>query len=180
MKGTIWDISPWRADKDLGKAYNDAFKLIGEDDWLCLRDKDTLFLTHDAPKIIESYVDMLPNAGIFTCYTNRISLSSKHQLLQDKIDDRADMRLHIQIAEMKKQKFTYTELHSFISGFLMVISKRTWNDHKFKEGAGCLGIDNEYSQRILDAGLKIVRMNSVYLWHSYRLLNGIHSKKHLL
>lgn len=180
MIGTIHYMTPFSSEKDLGKAYNKCFEVIGENDWVCLRDLDTMFLTHDAPNIIEKYVKQLPNTGIFTCYTNRISLSSSHQLLNpDRIDDRSDIRAHIELAELRRNMVTHTELKSIISGFLMVISKRTWNTHKFDEGQGCLGIDNKYSQRILNSGLKIIRINSLYVWHSYRLLTGVYHRKHL-
>lgn len=182
--------TPFSAHKDLGRAYNYAFKDVWEDyydneHWLCVRDMDTLFLTPDAPNIIQAYVEKYPDTGIFTCYTNRISLASKAQLFNGVID--ADDRIsgHIKKAELLKNKYlptlSATEIDTPISGFLMVINCRVWDKlDGFKEGAGCLGIDNDFSQRVLEAGYKILRMNSIYVWHTYRLLTGISNKKHLL
>lgn len=93
-------MTPFRADKDLGRAYNEAFRLIGDDDWICLRDIDTLFLTHDAPNIIEEYVKDFAHQpiGILTCYTNRIGC--KDQLLNgERSSDNADIKHHLNLAE---------------------------------------------------------------------------------
>ncbi len=178
-------LTPYDSKKDLGRAYNNAFRSlddgwVAEDDWLCLRDIDTLFLTPDAPNIIESYVKKHPDAGILTCYTNRISPASPMQLLNGKFSEDRDILTHIKIAEYQKKVKTSTEINTPISGMLMVISMKTWSEFKFKEGGKCLGVDNIYSQQILDAGLKIIRMDSLYIFHTYRMLNGVKNKTHLL
>lgn len=175
----IHHMTPFRSDKDLGRAYNEAFKLIGDDDWICLRDIDTLFLTHDAPNIIEEYVKMFPEAGILTCLTNRIG--TKEQRTLGFCDPEPNLVKHLNTAEkFAKGKRTFFKTDNPISGFLMVISKRTWMQYKFQEGGKCLGIDTEYSRTILNEGLDIVIMEDVYVWHTYRLLQGISNKKHLV
>lgn len=172
--------TPYAEDKNLGRAYNTAFEDVEERDWVCLRDHDTLFLTPDAISIMHEYTRNFPDTGIFTCRTNRIHPLAKDQLVGGIVSENTDIRYHIQLAEqMRSLGVTVSEINHVISGFLMLISKKTWREIKFPENMKCLGVDNFYSQAILDAGKKIYRMESVYLWHSYRLTNGITNKEHL-
>lgn len=171
--------TPFRRDKNLADAYNFVFeRYCRPNDWVALRDIDTMFLTPDAPNIVEDYINLYPDTGIFTCYTNRLSLHAKDQLYRGMISPNTNILHHIRIAESLKHDRSVTEINRKISGFLMVISFKTWEQFRFR-GSACLGVDNDYSNEILEAGLKIRRMNGLYLWHSYRLLNGINDKKHL-
>lgn len=174
----IHHCTPYRRDKDLGKAYNDCFRMYAKPgDWICLRDIDTLFLTHDAPLIIEKYVEKHPDAGILTCFTNRIG--NKDQRLVPETAS-IDIVTHLKLAKLYSSgDLESTQLEQPISGMLMVISYETWDKIKFTEGNKCLGVDNDYSKRILDAGLKIIRMDDLYIWHTYRLLTGISNTSHL-
>src|SRR5688572_16812150 len=111
-------LTPYRKDKDLGKAYNEAIRdtdcILG--DWICLMDIDVMFLTPDGPAIIEKYIDDLKmnDVGMLTCYTNRVG--SKEQLLAGKISGNTDILHHIRIAEQRKAHSTLTELKDDISG----------------------------------------------------------------
>lgn len=170
--------SPYSLTKNLGQAYNSFMRLIPDGDWVCLHDHDVLFLTPDAIRIIDEYTKKYPDTGIFTCWTNRIGCTD--QRLGKENDDNDSMVDHMIIAEqMKENLFEATELKGVISGFLMVISKKTWNEIKFAETGKALGVDNDYSLRIISSGRKILRMESIYVWHSYRLINGIGDKSHL-
>ncbi len=172
--------TPYRRDKNLGKAYNAEFEKVDLNDWVCLRDLDTLFLTQDAPNIIENYTEQFPQTGIFTCYTNRISPLAKDQLFDKRLFNETNIVRFLKSAENIKQNNTVQEITTPISGMLMVISKRTWLKFPFPEDGKCLGVDNIYSKTILDSGLKIYRMNAILIWHSYRILNGVANRKHLL
>jgi GT2 family glycosyltransferase len=173
-------LTPFRLDKNLGRAYNEAISLIPEGDWACLMDYDTLLLTPDAVNIIHGYAAAYPDAGIITCLTNRISPKNSHQLLTGAVMEESDIRRHIARAEEQK-RFLYEarEVDKDISGFLMLIKKSTWNEHKFNDSGKCLGVDTEYNRRIRAAGLKILVAQGLYVFHIYRLMNGIQDKKHL-
>ena len=169
-------LAPYRSDKNLGKAYNDAMELIPDGEWAILHDHDVLFLLPDTITMIEEYTKKFPEAGILTCYCNRIGNSD--QLLYP-MSNNSDILHHINIAEDTKQNlFNATEISAPISGFLMVINKRVWQEVKFREGFP-LGIDNDFSNRVAETGRKIYRMNSVYVFHTYRLKNGVKDKSHL-
>lgn len=172
--------SPYRPDKNLGKAYNDFMRLLPEDYWGCLTDIDVNFLTPDAGTILHEYTNRFPDAGILTCFTNRISPLSNMQLLGGTISDNPDNTIHIKLAEAQRD-FLYevTPIEKDISGFLMMVNKKTWNKHPFPELNKPLGVDTYYGRSIRAAGLQILRMDGLYVWHTYRLLNGINHKEHL-
>lgn len=166
--------------KDLGLAYNQAMAMIPDDSAACLCDLDTCFLTPDAGWILEEYMNRNPDAGILTCFTNRISPLSKGQLLDSTISDNTDIKHHVQVAEFQKKfLFETSEINRDISGFLMVVSKKVWQQHPFPELGKAIGVDTHYGRAIRAAGLKILLMQGLYIWHTYRLLNGITDKKHL-
>lgn len=172
---------PFAEDKNLGRAYNLAFEGVPEGDWVCLIDHDILFLTPDAINLMYEYTRSFPETGIFTCYASRIHPLSKDQLLNEQVSENTSFDFHEQIAyNQKRFGITVSEINHMISGFLMLVSKKTWNEIKFSESGKCLGVDNDFSQKVLERGKKIYRMNSLYVWHSYRLKNGIKDKTHLI
>ncbi len=174
-------ITPYDLNKNLGKAYNEAFSLIGDEDWVCLTDYDVLFLTPDAPAIVTEYVKRYPETALFTCYTNRVHPSSTEQLLGEVIQDNSDVRVHIEKAErVKNNLYTVTQIHKNVSGMLMVMSKRQWKQTPFVEDLKCLGVDTELSKKLRERGQPVMRMNGLYVFHTYRIMNGIRDKSHLL
>lgn len=174
-------LIPYSTEKNLGKAYNESMGRLNDDEWGCLHDIDVCFLTPDAGMILENYAACYHGAGILTCFTNRVSPLSRMQLLSGVIDENMDMRRHIKLAQSQKQyAYQATEIKGDISGMLMMISKRVWNEFKFSENLQCLGVDTEYNRRIRAAGLKIFRMDALYVFHLYRIMTGIHNKKHLV
>jgi GT2 family glycosyltransferase len=171
---------PFAEDKNLGKVYNQAFEDVDERDWVCLLDHDVLLLTPDVIRIMGEYTRSYPETGIFTCFTNRIHPLSFDQLLDGKINESTCIKYHSERAyNQKRFGVQVTEINHVISGFLMLISKKTWREIKFSESGKCLGVDNDFSASVLEIGKKIYRMDSVYVFHTYRLMNGLTNKDHL-
>lgn len=171
---------PFAEDKNLGRAYNQAFEDVEERDWVCLMDHDVMLLTPDAIGLMHEYARSFPETGIFTAFTNRIHPLSSDQLLDGRINENTCVKYHSERAyNQKRFGIKVTEINHIISGFLMMVSKKTWREIKFPEHGKCLGVDNEFSQKILEAGKKIYRMDSLYVFHMYRLINGITNKEHL-
>jgi GT2 family glycosyltransferase len=175
--------TPYSSDKNLGKAYNKFFNLLPSGEWGCVRDLDTCFLTPSSIMVIEKYVKLFPETGIFTCYTNRVGylpgVYKTNQVYQDRVDENSNMLDHIQIAQkLEGGELTVTEIDNVISGMLMVVKKEIWElVGGFPDGL--LGIDNEFSKKVLDLGMKIYRMDNVYIWHTYRIWKNIRDKSHL-
>lgn len=171
-------LKPYSIEKKLGVAYNEEMSRLPEDDWACLMDYDTMFLTPDCGYILHEYAKLLPDAGLLTCYTNRIHPKADQQLLHG-VSDNFDAKFHAQLAyNQKRELFKFTELKREVSGFLMMVSKKTWNEIKFDEFHNCLAVDNEYCWALFNAGKKIYRMDGLYVFHLYRP-NDITDKSHL-
>jgi GT2 family glycosyltransferase len=171
-------LKPYSTEKNLGKAYNQAMSMIPDGDWACLMDYDTMFLTSDCGMILDEYAKLLPDAGLLTCYTNRIHPKADQQLLGEVSTD-FYVLTHYEIAKQQRNfLYQYTELSREVSGFLMMVNKSTWEDCKFNESGKCLGVDNEYCWALFDKGKKIYRMDGLYVWHTYRPYD-ITDKSHL-
>jgi len=180
----ILDVIPYSTEKNLGKAYNEAMRLVGDDDHVCFRDGDTCWLTPDYGIHLAEYVRLYPNA-ILTCWTNRINERAEQQAPGWR--DCPDMVTHLKIAETAKDNlYKVSTLHGFVSGFCMVVPKKVWNDHKFAEQQvyedrgphNLLGVDNDFTNRVRHAGVPVLRRDGLYIWHTYRLLDN--SKQHLM
>lgn len=174
-------LTPYRTDKDLGKAYNDACALIPKGDWICLMDIDCMFLTPDAPELMQKYVDKWPETGVFTALCNRVSPLSFEQLWGGKPSNDADMLHHIEIAQLLVSNNPTVKplLRGEISGYLMLFSRETWEQNPFDEGIGCLAVDTFWSRRIVASGKDIKVMQNIYVWHTYRIWKSITDKTHL-
>ena len=196
----IYDCIPYSTDKNLGKAYNDFMALLPEGSHACFRDGDTCWLTPDYGVHLAEYVRLYPNA-ILTSWTNRINEKAEQQwkgkvndydadkdiVVDEYARDCVNMKYQIGVAEdLKQNLYQVTPLHGFVSGFCMVVSKDVWNNHKFAEKQvyedrgphNLLGVDNDFTNRVRGAGVPVLRMDGLYIWHTYRLLDN--SKKHLL
>lgn len=171
--------TPYRSDKNLGKAYNEIMQLLGDKDCACFTDGDTSFLTPDFGTIIENYTRQYPDA-VLTCKTNRIHKLSKQ--LDGEIDDHCNIKELIIKAAQRKHLTTVTEImpNEGMSGLLMVVSKKIWAEVPFIENKGCLGVDSQFRIDLHKAGKKIYIMDGVFIFHQYRLLNGAGYKQHLL
>jgi len=138
--------------------------------------------------VIAEYVKLYPDAEL-TCWTNRINEKAEQQY-KDVYRDSADMVYHMKIAaDLTKQPLSVTALHGFVSGFCMVVPKKAWSlvggfaEKQVYEDRGphnLLGVDNDFTNRVRAAGVQILRMNNLYIWHTYRLLTGDADKSHLL
>lgn len=152
---------------------------IPEGDTALITDIDVLLLTPDIPAIIEAYAARYPEA-VLTCLTNRISPLSRFQLYDNSISSNSDIRYHIELAErLKAFPKTVTKVTGDISGFLMVIPKSVWQQCPFEESGKCLGVDTYWNRKVRAKGIDILRMDTVYVWHTYRIMTGIGNKNHL-
>jgi GT2 family glycosyltransferase len=172
-------VIPYCLDRKYGKACNEAMSKYDRNDWVVIMDYDVMLLTPDTIRHINEYTQFYPDAGMFTCLTNRVG--NKDQLINRQMSDNDSIRHHIHKARQMEQEGLYdcTELTKPVSGMLMVIKKSTWDHTKFNEDLKCLGVDNDYHKRLNQMGKKVLLMNGIYVWHTYRLELGVKNKKHL-
>lgn len=174
----VHHIIPFSLEKDLGKAYNDAMMLIPDHEAAMFTDYDVMLLHPKQKEQIEIYANTNVDA-IFTCFTNRI-----HQLSRQNYFDipsiNTDIIYHNGIAEkLLMDERSITELKENISGFLMVIPKDVWLRCSFIETGTCIGVDTAFFKKAISKGIRIFRMNNIYVFHYYRLHKSITDKSHL-
>lgn len=175
----IYYFTPYSKIKDLGKEYNHYMRLIGEDDSACFLDGDVAFLVPEFGSIIERYSELYPSA-VLTARTNRIHRLSRQ--LDGEMDEECNMRELIKKAEGRKHLTSVTEIKNGegLSGFLMVVPRKIWKEVPFKEGIGLLGVDSQFRIDLHLAGVPTLIMDALFVFHSYRLLNGHSFKNHLV
>lgn len=174
-------ICPYRTDRNLGRAYNEAMARIPDGDWAVICDWDVLFLLPETISHIQGYVDRFPDTAIFTCYASRSHVNSVAQMLPNGCSNNDSILYHTDIARKQTEKlYQVTNINRVISGYVMVISKATWKKYHFIDNGACLGVDTDLSKRLLREGKPIRRMDGVYVWHTYRLFSDIKDTSHLI
>ena len=131
---TIHYLTPGRADKDIGKAYNDACSLIPDGDWICIRDQDSLFWPETSLKQIETIVKTYGKTySLFGAMTNRLNSEGQRPYPED--FDNLDILHHKKIAdELAVENWgKIKEYNKPIAGLFMVFPKILWNEVKFTE-----------------------------------------------
>lgn len=164
----IFDITPFRSDKNIGKAYNERIKHLPNDSWVIIRDADCMYLTPDYGNIIER---LIINYGaeydVIGAMTNR--LGNDDMCFGGKFSDDMDIRNHIIIAQKVKNDTSIKEV-DLCAGFFMMFKKETWvkvggfsediNDAPYS--------DKRFCTKIKNAGGKIGIAQGLYLFHAYR------------
>lgn len=177
----IYYFTPWSYCNNYGKTLNHYMELLPNDnDWAVIRDGDTMFLTEDWGNHIKEIIDKVPDAGIITCYSNRVG-KNHGQRWQGKISPDPNITNHRKIAirNRKDNGSKVTRLNNWITGVLMAVKKSTWKQVPFPEDHQVLNVDKFFSQSMLEAGYPIYRADGLYLFHYYRLLERANSKDHL-
>ena len=162
-------ISPYRSDKNIGKAINDEIGHFPEGDWICLTDADSMPLLPDYGTQIEEIVSKYGRQyGLIGCSTNR--LGREEQLYAGFSED-ADVRNHKEIAEEAKAKWG-SEVHplekGYVAGLCMIFSVKTWKMvGGFREGY--LTWDTDFNRRVRAKNKKIGIAPGLYMFHLYRI-----------
>ncbi len=156
--------------------------MIPDGDAACFIDGDMMFTTSDYGNILHDYVNAYPNA-ILTCWTNRthsLSTGQQHPLMKN-----IDVKDVLSFAQSIKNDRTVTRIDGVASMLLMVIPKTIWEKNKFVESNqyrpsenNILGVDSSFVNQIRSKGIQLLRMNGLFMYHQYRLLDG--SKSHLI
>ena len=173
----VYQFQPYAIDGNYGKEIEHYVNLVPRDrDWIIISDYDLMVLTPHHIHKIREYIDTYPDTGIFLPYVNRVK--QKRQILDMSLFDNPNILVHHKKAmELKDQPISVTELNMVISGYFMIFKKANYK--RIKPPEGLLGCDNKLSKRLLNLGLKIRMMNTVYAFHFYRFHTGIQDKSHL-
>lgn len=172
-------ISPFSLDMKYGIELNRCIEVIPEDDWCVILDTDAMFLSNKQIPMIYEYINRYPDTGLFLAKSNR---SGSHaQRYRNEISKNYDISYWMRIADQINPTYSVSEPEgNTISGFLMLFSKKTWNEIKFDENLDILHIDRTFAAGVLNLQKKIFIMDDVLVFHAYRLLNGTKDKTHLI
>lgn len=165
-------VTPYSFEGNLGKAYNEEFeKVQNDEDWVVLLDGDSHFFT-DWGQQIRNHILRRPDAGMFTCITNRVG--NKQQCYGGVVSDNADYLYHARLAKRLavENLGVVKESSRIISGLLMAVKKKTWKEMGGFHENGILKVDNMFSRKLLDCRRPIYIMMDVYMIHYYRFLEG--------
>jgi hypothetical protein len=159
-------ITPFRSDKNIGRAYNEACATAPEGSWICLRDPDTMFLQPDSQSLIEQIIASNPPFGLIGCLTNR--LRGGHQRVTGMFEKK-DLLGHMSLASVFRDNnnIEIEPTDQPIAGMFMLFKKELWNSIKFDESAGRY-TDQVFSAEVLSNGGKLGVAQGLYLFHLYR------------
>lgn len=181
MIHTYIAYSPKNNPYNLGRAYNNFMELITNDeDWVCFLDHDATFTYPKWYRQMEDIIEKHNDYGMFTCMMNRVG--QKYHIPEGIDKDNHDIIYHRAVGRQLAETY-YDDITSlndvngqYLSGVLMLLKKKTWIDIN-----GCpegfLGVDNEIHRRCVVNGIKVGRMNGVYLYHWYRADGDDHVQK---
>lgn len=179
MDYKIWYFKPYAEDKDLGRAYNEYCQLVGDNDWICLMDGDSMFLRSNYGHIIRRYIDAYPECALFVPVTNRVGKGS--HCYQGKRSENPDMSHHKRIADSLCESTQVKSMDHvrYPSMPCFIFSKKTWKTvGGFDQTGRILGVDVRFSKKVMATG-RAYRMEGLYLLHYYRLNEGYKSLVHV-
>lgn len=163
-------ISPFRTDKNIGKAINDAIIQLNPDDndWIVHVDQDVCFLRPDSKKQIEEILSTT-DYRLLGVMTNRLGLT--YQLLKGEIDNNNDILLHLVYANDSHNNH-YGKVKEVkrgpIAAMVMCFKVSDWRSvGGFAENS--LQFDIKFSDDLRAKGCNLGVMKGVYVFHLYRM-----------
>lgn len=170
---TVHHITPGRSDLNYGKAINDLIYDLPDEDWICIRDIDTLPLHH---RVFFKQCEEIAESGEFdlvSCMTNRLGVG--YQLHGGEMSNNWNIKHHIHIAHELYNKHGSNVIKppgEILAGLMMLFSKKTWeNVGGFREGGVAVKgqtIDNLFTRSVIKIGGKLGIAQGIYFFHIYR------------
>lgn len=159
-------ISPYRTDKNIGKALNDAIAPITTE-WACITDMDCMFMLPTAKARIEEVCGSISSGDwLFGVMTNRLNPNlCAHQLHEGRLSSEMDIMKHYDIAKELAEDRLLKQCN-LIAGCCMIFRKSTWEKAKFKENTTLF--DQQFSKDVLKLGGTLAVICDVYIFHLYR------------
>jgi len=172
-KVNVHHITPARSDKNFGKAINQLIEGLPDEDWICLRDIDTVPVYHEMfIKQCEEIANDPKGFDLVGSMTNRLGLD--YQLVPGMFDE-WDILKHREVAKELAKTKDIKPLFGLqtVGGLMMLFSKKTWlTVGKFPEGGIMLKgkfLDYHFSNSVGKAKLRMGIAQGIYLLHLYRM-----------
>lgn len=159
----IFTLTPFRADRNLGRAYNEVMAALPEDAHAVLLDHDAMFTTREWHRQISEAIACQPDA-LLTGVTNRIA--SPWQRAQEADANNHDMAYHRKVGQARLARRTLLDVTDTkgVGGVLLCLSKASWRAAGgFVDGLFCVDHNMHFAMR--RAGRRVFLMESLYLYH---------------
>lgn len=185
MNQPLLILDQYSHDKVLWEAWDDAFALVDQNDWICFKDGDSCWLEmSDFGHVLGEYIAKYPKTGLFTCYASRCHYSWQSLAQYDQCNMDVLYWAH---ATLQQRKAYHLQVETItanrIAGHLCMIQKRTWEtilpvlmERLVKNPKHILGFDTQMSRSIKDCGFDIKLMKGMLLFHPMRLFNNDNKK----
>ena len=160
-------MTPFAADMNLGRAYNEAMALVPDDGWACLLDHDMMLTTREWYRQLEEAIAFRPDAGAFTAATNRCAAPWQRAAEAD--DNNHDIAYHRAIGRARLERRTLLDITDTkgFAGVVTCLSKRAWLEAGgFVDGLLC--VDHGMFFALQRAGRRIYMLESLYVYHRRR------------
>lgn len=165
-------MMPYAADRNLGRAYNDAIALLPEDAWAVLLDHDSLQTTRDWFRVLAEAIAFKPEAGAFVAVTNRID--AVWQRASEADPNNHEDGYHCAIGKSRLTHRTLLDITDTkgFGGVTFALSKRAWREAGgFADGLLC--VDHSIHFRLRARGYRIYLLESLYVYHRRRAFVGV-------
>jgi hypothetical protein len=186
-KVNVHHITPGRSDKNIGRAINDIVKALPDNDWICLRDIDTLPMYHEKIYHQCEQIAQAEEFDLVGCMTNRLGLH--YQLVGGRKSNDSDILNHRKIGVdlYKEHGNDIMPIQQVIGGLFMLFPKSTWKTvGGFPEGGIQIQghfFDYHFCKKVMQKRLRIGIAKGIYLFHYYRFEHKEDTRKaisHLL
>lgn len=155
---------PYATDTNLGAWYNRALATSAAD-WVLFADHDVYLATNPHwHHVLSGVIERNPDAGLITCWTNRIGRKLQRHRSAPKSDD---LREHRAFARRMWEGNAYgvTPIPS-CSGMLMCVRRQAW-----EEAGPCIDgffhVDSDLSRKIAASRWQLLRADGLYVYHLY-------------
>lgn len=153
---------PFRADANLGRAYNDFMLLLPADAWAIFLDHDAMPTTGKWHAQFSEAIAFKPDAGAFVAMTNRIA--SPWQRCGDPVSN--DIAWHRQFGAERAKVRTLLDISDTkgFGGVMFAVSKAAWHEcGGFADGFYCC--DHSLFFRLQKIGRKVYLHEGIYVFH---------------
>ncbi len=160
--------TPYRADGNLGRACNEGIER-STSDWVLVKDWDVVLACHpNVMYLCEEAVSMKPHAGLFTCWTNALSL--RENKWPGAPGEEAMFSTHRAVAReiFEQHGISLTRLsRPKCGGYFMLVNKIAWRAVQgFPQGF--FGVDTGFCKRLRNNEWPVYRIDGLYVPHFRR------------
>lgn len=162
-------LTPYSTEGNIGKAYNEAIACVpNEEDWVVLRDGDTMFLTPNWGRVIEENLKLHgEDYALLGAKTNRVGVY--HHRVEGMFYNMYIRDHYFKALELEESSKLKVQKVGFdIAGFFMAFQKKTWQAvGGFEENTAVF--DRIFTRKVRQINGKVGVLEGVYLLHGYRI-----------